>query len=171
MKKAQFLKTFIVHKNKWYRYAVWVLRDTIEAEDVVQELFLKLWERKDHLYKYNNLEALAFRMLKNLCIDRLRKIKTIQDSFYNHQPTQNQSNLSEKIELNDTLEIMEKIVAGLPETQRLVLQMKNIEGYSIKEIACLLKMETNAVYVNLSRARKKVKEQYTKWMNYGSKQD
>lgn len=171
MKKAQFLKTFIAHKNKWYRYAVWVLRDPIEGEDVVQELFLKLWEIKDQLRQYNNLEALAFRMLKNLCIDRLRKIKTIRDSLEKHQPIQKHAIPSDNMELEDTLEIMGKIVAGLPETQRLVLQLKNIEGCSVKEIASLLKMETNAVYVNLSRARKKVKEQYTKWMNYGPKQD
>ena len=169
MKKAQFLNTFLGYKNKWYRYAIWVLRDEMDSEDVVQELYFKLWKMRKEMNKYANHEALAFRMLKNLCIDRLRKIKIGKDETQDQIDIPGEGSSSDNLELMDSNEILGKIVASLPETQRLVLQLKNVEGYSVNEIAKQLNMKPNAVNVNLSRARHKIREKYIKWMSYESK--
>ncbi|MCE7992426.1 MAG: RNA polymerase sigma factor [Roseivirga sp.] len=169
MHKTEFLNTFIPLKNKWYRYAIWVLEDTLESEDVVQELYVKLWNMRTQLPGYSNLEALAFKMLKNLCIDRLRRVKVYKEDLDRHGNIAGGLSSSDLVETKDASRILSRIVRSLPETQRLVLQLKHVEGHSISEIARLLEMTTNAVNVNLSRARHKIKEQYTKWISYESK--
>lgn len=153
-------------KQRIYRLARWMMNHDEEAEDVVQEIFLKLWSKKGELKKYNSLEALVMRMTKNLCLDRLKsKVNTSSVDIKEHMSDHSPSPLK-KTELADSLNIIKTIISKLPEQQRLIMQLRTIEGYDNNEIMKITGMTVNNIRVMLSRARKSIKESYEKQMSY-----
>ncbi len=138
-----------------FRFALWRLGRREEAEDAVQDTFLRIWEMRDSLSKYDRLDYLAFRILRNLCIDRARKRKLdIKDWPKNLDLATDLQSPHRKIELREELMAVEKAARALPEQQKTILFLRNIEGYSTKEVAEMLEMKVNTVEVKLSRARK-----------------
>jgi RNA polymerase sigma-70 factor (ECF subfamily) len=134
-----------------------------EAEDAVQEVLLKLWHTRDSLDKYDSPAAFATTVTKNHCLDRL-KIKNRQDSldesYYTRAGTDNPYL---QLERKNTEEILQKIIENLPALQQAIIKMKDIDEYEVEEIAEITGTKVEAVRVNLSRARKKVREEYIKW--------
>ena len=149
-------------RAKLYRFAVKILDDEVEAEDNVQETFLRLWRMGDKLNQYHNFDGLAMQVNKNLCIDKIRKRKNniSIDSLRNHTSGQTADN---HMETKQTIDIIGKIIRALPALQQIIIRMRDIEGYEIDEIAALTITRPEAVRVNLSRARQKVREQYLKY--------
>ena len=153
-------------KNKLFRFAKRLLENTEEAEDMVQEVFIKLWNRKEKLREYRSVEALAMVTLRNLCLDKLRtrkysteKIETLQEDI--EFMTGDHSN-----DHHDIISRIHQIIKTLPEQQRMVMQLRDIEGYDYEEIAEILNMNENAIRVNVSRARKKIREIITQYNIY-----
>jgi RNA polymerase sigma factor (sigma-70 family) len=153
-------------KNKLFRFAKRLLENTEEAEDMVQEVFIKLWNMRDKLGGYRSVEALAIVTTRNLCLDKLRARKYTVEKI---------DNLKDEIEgvmneqEHDHSEIINKIhqiIKSLPEQQRMVIHLRDIEGYDYDEIAAILEMNENAIRVNVSRARKKIREMITQQQIY-----
>lgn len=142
-----------------YRYARWQLGQRDEAEDMVQETFLRLWKMQTKLKRHENIEALAFTVLRNLCIDKNRK-KKIRWSPLDASPEKANDLPSpqRRMELKEEVQQLEQAAQLLPEQQRTILFMRNIEGYEIKEIAHMLGLKVNTVEVNLSRARRSLSQ-------------
>lgn len=145
-------------KNKLFRFAVSMLRDEAEAEDVVQEVVIKLWKQRDQLDHIQNMEAWTMRLTRNLSIDKIRSkhrqyesIDTIVDL------KESQPSPARQLELSDTMEHLKKWVSQLPENQRLVFQLRDIEGMTYKEIGETLDMPLSQVKINLFRARQQVR--------------
>jgi RNA polymerase sigma-70 factor (ECF subfamily) len=154
--------------DKAFRFALKILSNKYEdAQDVVQDLFEKLWEMRENLSKYNNLEAYSMRMVKNLCLDRLKheKIKAQNHNIFlldkDLQITENH------YDGTNTTEIVKSLIDQLPEKQKMIIHLRDVEGYEFDEIAETMEIDINAVRMNLSRGRKTVKEQLLKAMNYG----
>ncbi len=169
MNKKDFLKLFLPEKDKWFRYAFWSLKDKDEAKDIVQETFIRLWNLRDRLNRYQSPEALALRILKNLCIDHYRKMQanlTVEDLAVTHDIS-NQVNVQEQLEYIETSEVMTKLISTLPENQRMILLLKQVEGLKPVEIAEQMGMNVNTVEVNLSRARKKIRKAFNSWKQDG----
>lgn len=167
MKQAEFLTLVMPFKDKVFRLAKRLLVSREEAEDATQELLLKLWHNKAKLSTYNNVEAFAMTMTKNYCLDKL-KSKQSQNLKIVHSNYQDKNiSLQKQIELDDSVAWVSKIVAGLPEQQRMVIQLRDIEQFDFKEIAKMLDLTETTVRVTLSRARKAIREQLTKTHNYG----
>jgi RNA polymerase sigma-70 factor (ECF subfamily) len=137
-----------------------------EAEDAVQEVFLKLWKGKQNIENYKNPEAFAITMTKNYCLDRL-KSKQASNLKIVHNNFQTSENIEKKIEANDGVEIVFKIMETLPEQQRIVLQLRDVEEFEFSEIAQMLDSNETAIRVALSRARKTVRDAMIKNYNYG----
>lgn len=154
-------------KDKVFRFAKKILNDHDEAEDVVQDLFEKLWKMQNQLQKYDNIEAFVIKTTKNLCLDRQKHEKInaqkIREMEF-HQHTGEYQNESEK---NDINKIIKSTIQQLPEKQKLIIHLRDIEGYEFDEIVEIMEMDINAVRMNLSRARKAVKEKIIYTMNYG----
>jgi RNA polymerase sigma factor (sigma-70 family) len=145
-------------KDKLYRLSKRIMQNEEEAKDMVQEAFIRLWKKGDGLMEYRSIEALAVVTTRNLCLDRLKAKKLPSESLDN---IRSESEIVRDEEMTDHSEIMgkiRKIIKGLPELQRTVIQLRDIEGYDYEEIAGILQMNENAVRVNLSRARKKIRE-------------
>lgn len=166
MKQADFIATILPSKDKLYRLAKRLLVSSDEAEDAVQEVFLKLWKGKNKIKDYKNPEAFAMTMTKNYCLDRL-KSRQASNLKIVHSNYQNSENLQKQVEANDGVDLVFRIMETLPEQQKLVLQLRDVEQFEFYEIAEMLESNETAVRVALSRARKAVREQLLKQYNYG----
>lgn len=155
MTKSEFEQLIIQHKNKLYRFAFSILKNSDDAQDAVQEVVLKLWKNKDSLDKAQNLESYCLITLKNYCMDELRK-----QSHRIHYRSKNPGNLYKEPEV-ENLDLVEKIkqeLDKLPTQQRMALELKDFLGHSYKEMSEILEMNVEAIRVNVSRGRKKIHE-------------
>ena len=166
MKQKEFLNTIIPCKNTLYRLAKRLLVSSDEAEDAVQEVFLKLWKGRDKIDNYRSPEAFAITMTKNYCLDRL-KSKQASNIKIVHNNYKNSENIERTIEGNEGVELVTKIMETLPEKQKMIMQLRDIEQFEFAEISQMLEINETAIRVALSRARKAVREQLIKQYNYG----
>ena len=167
MNQTEFLNTINPFKDKVFRLAKRLLVSTEEAEDATQELYFKLWKNKEKFSTYKNVEAFAMTMTKNYCLDRLKskQADTLKLVHSNYQ--EKGVGLNKKIELRDSVSQVHRLINELPEQQRIIIQLRDVEQYDFDEIAKMLDLKPATVRVSLSRARKKIKEQLIKQHNYG----
>ncbi|MFI2742459.1 RNA polymerase sigma factor [Zhouia sp. PK063] len=167
MKQNEFLHIVNPFKDKLFRLAKRLLVSTEEAEDATQEVLLKLWTNNTKMAKYKNIEAFAMTMTKNYCLDRLKSKQAGNLKLVHSNYTDENISLQRKVETDDSLQWMKRIMNTLPEQQRMVLQLRDVEQYEFDEISKMLDMNPTAIRVALSRARKTVREQLIKKHNYG----
>ena len=154
-------------KDKLFRLAKRLLVSTEEAEDATQEIILKLWSNNEKMSSYKSVEAFAMTMTKNYCLDRLKSKQASNLKLVHSNYKDENTSLQRQVEVNDSINWMTKILNTLPEQQRMVLQLRDIEQYEYDEIAEMLDMKPTAIRVTLSRARKAVREELIKKHNYG----
>jgi RNA polymerase sigma-70 factor, ECF subfamily len=162
MDANQFRKEVLPLKNKLYRFASVLLNDTEEAQDATQDVFLKLWNLREQIHKLNSTEAFAMTVMKNHCLDRIKARRTVsleqtKSLFFENSE---QENPEKQTEERDSLMHIKKMMALLPEQQRMIMQLRDIEGYEFEEIGQALGISLNTIRVNLSRARKKIRDMY-----------
>lgn len=165
MNQETFRSTVFVLKDEMYRFAKRFLVSSDEAEDLVQDLMLKFWQKKDELQNLN-LKSYVLKCVKNECLNKL-KHESVKQNFADFQL--HRSELYQ-METNNLREKIISFINQLPEKQKMVIHLKDVEEYDVGEISEMLEMEENAVRVNLMRARQKVKEQITNLMNYENRQ-
>lgn len=145
-------------KDKLYRIALRILNNRDEAKDATQDTFLRIWEMRDKISLYRNLEAFAVTIAKNRCIDMIRKKKFTAPMEESINPGDNGKQPGELLELKDNMNSVGQIVNNLPEKQKLIFHLRDIEQFEYDEIAAITGMNINAIKTNLSRARKKIRE-------------
>ena len=167
MNAIKFEKEVYIIKDKLYRFANRILNNSDEAEDVVQDLLSKFWENRKNLNKYKNIEAYAMQATKNICFDKIRHLKVLDNSHTEIKQTGSLHYSDDVNEKKEMQELIRKSINNLPEKQKLVMHLRDIEGYSFEEMEKVLNIDIVALRVNLSRARKKVREEILKTVNYG----
>ncbi|NQU54654.1 MAG: sigma-70 family RNA polymerase sigma factor [Bacteroidetes bacterium] len=149
--------------KKLLRFATLFLKDEDEAKDVVQDVFLKLWQKRDTLAEIENIEAFAMRMTRNRCLDVIRANKVVPiDAEIDRKMKAETVDVHSKIELSESANQIKMLIGKLPDIQRTVMHLRDIEELSYEEIAEATDIKVNAIRVNLSRARKKVREEFLK---------
>jgi len=166
MTQDNFQKSVYILKDEMYRFAKKFLMSADEAEDVVMDLMMKFWQKKEELLNVENLKSFAMRSVKNECLNRL-KHHEVKLGFANQ--TRHNSELYQ-IETNNMREQILGFISQLPEKQKMVIHLKDVEEYEISEIGQMMEMEENAVRINLMRARQKVKESINKLYAYENRQ-
>ena len=167
MNPEEFKIKVIPLKNKLYRLALRLLGKVEEAEDSVQDTLVKLWTKRDQLDNFNSVEAFAMTVTRNICLDRMKSKSYQMERLPERSAYQLvQKDPAEAMEYTDLAGLVRKIVEDLPEQQRSVLHMRDIEEMEFEQIAEILGMNVNAVRVNLSRARKKVRDTVIKIQGY-----
>ena len=167
MNQSDFLKSVMPFKDKVFRLAKRLLVSSEEAEDATQELYFKLWRNKEKLANYKNVEAFAMTMTKNYCFDRLKSKQASNLTLVHSNYQEKETALETKIEHQDSVNQVHELIDKLPEQQKLVIQLRDIEQYDFEEIGKMLDMKPTAVRVTLSRARKTIREELIKQHNYG----
>lgn len=167
MNQSEFIKVINPFKDRVFRLAKRLLVSTEEAEDATQEVLVKLWKNKDKLQGYSSVEALAMTITKNYCLDQLKSKRASEMRIVHSNYSDRQAGIDKQAEDSDSWGWVEKIIETLPEQQKLILQMREIEQYEYEEIAKIMDMNETAVRVALSRARKTLREQLTKTHGYG----
>lgn len=167
MNQIEFLQLTSPFKDKVFRLAKRLLISTEEAEDATQEVLVKLWSKNESLVGFNSIEAFAMTMTKNYCLDQLKSKRVQNLKMVDNNFTDIADSLVKKMEDGDSLNWVEKIINQLPEQQRLIIQMRDIEQYEFSEIAKIMQMNETAIRVALSRARKTIRQCMTKIENYG----
>jgi RNA polymerase sigma-70 factor (ECF subfamily) len=168
MDSREFKSRVLPVSHKIYRYALRLLGNMHDAEDVVQDIWLRLWDRRDRLGDVKNIEAFAFRMTRNLCLDRI-KLKKPQyyddreEMAFRFEEADTKPDPEQSLQLKNTMEMLERIISNLPEQQQTLLHMREVEGLEYEEIAGMTGLEINTIRVNLSRARKKLRDTLNKW--------
>ncbi|MDE1191073.1 MAG: sigma-70 family RNA polymerase sigma factor [Arachidicoccus sp.] len=163
-----FTERILPLKDTLLRLAFSMVRQAEEAEDIVQDVLLKIWDKRDEWIKLHNYEGYCMAMTRNLCIDKIRKNK---QSF---QPLDNISELQtadknpyESAVNKEAIGCIQSSMQQLPEMQFLAIQLRETEGKSYQEIATLLGISLEQVKVNIHRARTTIKQQLIKQLNHG----
>ncbi|MDR1722494.1 MAG: sigma-70 family RNA polymerase sigma factor [Tannerella sp.] len=165
MDKERFKTEIIPLRQSMLAVAVKMLGNEDDAQDAVQEAMLRLWEmRADNLA---NPAGYAMQTLKNYCLDRLRSGKETVDAA--DTILEDDDNPYLTTERRDAVALVRKIIATLPRTQKMLIEMRDIEGYELEEIAAVTGAKVSAVTMNLSRARKTVRDRFIQINNYQKK--
>jgi RNA polymerase sigma-70 factor (ECF subfamily) len=169
MNLETFQNRVLPAKNKLFRFALRMLGDEDDAKDIVQEVFIRVWNGRDQMDQIQNMEAWCMRITKNLSLDKLRAVQrkgtqSLENSF-NVQHTDRTPDV--KTEMGESMQHVSQFIAALPEKQRQVIHLRDVEGYTYNEICDILEIDMNQVKVNLFRARNAVREKLMKMNAYG----
>jgi RNA polymerase sigma-70 factor (ECF subfamily) len=167
MNQNEFMLLVNPFKDKLFRVAKRLLVSTEEAEDATQEVLVKLWNRNQTLNEYKSVEAVAMTMTKNFCLDQLKSKRASTMKIVHNNFTDREASLQQKVEDSDTWNWVEKIMNDLPEQQKLIVQMRDIEEMEFEEMSAVLDMNEQAIRTALSRARKKIREKMINTHLYG----
>lgn len=167
MNQSDFLKVVLPFKDKVFRLAKRLLVSREEAEDATQELIFKLWKNKEKIGNYKNVEAFAMTMTKNYCYDRLKSKQASNLTLVHSNYKEKETSLDKKLEYQDSVNQVHLLIENLPEQQKIIIQLRDVEQYDFEEICKMVDMKPTAVRVALSRARKTIREELIKKHNYG----
>lgn len=168
MHRIDFRTDILPLKDKLFRLALRITFDRAEAEDVVQETMIRVWNKRDEWDGLESIEAYCVTIARNLAIDRSEKkdAHTVELTPEAEQ-TPEASGPYDRLVNKERLMLVHRLVSELPEKQRLIMQLRDVEGQSYKEIAVALHLTEEQVKVNLFRARQKVKQKFMDIDNYG----
>ena len=170
MKKISFRNDVLPLKNELFRLALRITLNRAEAEDVVQETMIKVWNRRDKWEEIESIEAFCLTICRNIAIDKTKKAENqnlsladnhdVPDSSYSSNP-------EEQAEQRDRVALIRRLIGELPEKQRSIMQLRDVEGKSYKDIAKILAISEEQVKVNIFRARQTIKQKFIEAENYG----
>lgn len=163
-----FTNEVVPLKDKLYRFALRIVRNTQEAEDVVQEIMVKVWSKRDEWKSWKNMEAMCMTMTRNLAVDRTRnKHRRTQEIPEGYDMPAEDVSPEQAVSSKDMMHHLQLIIDQLPEKQKSIIQLRDVEGYSYKEIAAMLEISLNQVKINVHRARLFLKKELLKSSEYG----
>ena len=170
MKKISFRNDVLPLKNELYRLALRITLNPAEAEDVVQETMIKVWNRRDRWEELESIEAFCLTICRNIALDKMKKAEHQNPSLEEGNDTIDHSyssNPEEQALQRDRIALVRQLIDNLPEKQRSCMQLREFEGKSYKEIAQILGITEEQVKINIFRARQQIKQQFIKTENYG----
>lgn len=171
MKNISFRDDVLPLKDKLYRLALRITLNNAEAEDVVQETLIKVWNRRSQWEEIESIEAFALTICRNLSLDKIKRMgndhDSLDDSTHDSPDSSSSSNPEEQTMARDQVALVRQLIDRLPEKQRSVIQLRDIEGKSYREIANIMCISEEQVKVNLYRARQTIKKKFSETDSYG----
>lgn len=169
MRAISFQTDILPLKNELFRMALRITMNREEAEDVVQETMIKVWNRRDEWEQIDSIEAFCFTICRNLSVDKVRR-KDFQaqslDASIDPKDLRTGSNPEEQTVQRDRLRLVREIINQLPEKQRTCLQLRDMEGKSYKEIAAILEITEQQVKTTIFRARQTIRDRFRRFDNF-----
>ncbi len=165
MKTISFQTDILPLKNELFRLALRITQNRAEAEDVVQETMIKVWNRRDQWSQLESVEAFCLTVCRNLSLDRMRRMDShVQHLSDDIDPTDSSraSNPEQLAIQNDRTQLVRSLIDQLPERFRTCMQLRDLEGKSYRDIAAILHITEQQVKINIFRARQTVRERFLK---------
>ena len=167
MKQISFQTDILPLKNDLYRMALRITMNAAEAEDVVQETMMKVWNRRDQWEQIESIEAFCLTICRNLSLDKVRRMDNQTqslDAAYDPKDLGVSSNPEEQAIQSDRIRLVHQMISQLTEKQRSCMQLRDMEGKSYKDIATILDITEEQVKVNIFRARQTIREKFKKFL-------
>ena len=167
MKAISFQSDILPLKNELYRMALRITMNAADAEDVVQETMMKVWNRRDQWNQIDSIEAFCLTICRNLSLDKVRRMDNQTqslDAAYDPKDHGVASNPEEQAIQSDRIRLVRQMISQLPEKQRSCMQLRDMEGKSYKDIATILDITEEQVKVNIFRARQTIREKFKKFL-------
>ena len=171
MNKISFRNDILPLKNELYRLALRITLNPAEAEDVVQETMIKGWNRRDQWDEIDSIEAFCLTICRNLSLDKMKKMtnqsQSLSEGEHDTPDHSYSSNPEEQAVQQDRITLVRRLISELPEKQRSVMQLRDFEGKSYKEIADIMAISEEQVKVNIFRARQAIRQRFIETEKYG----
>ena len=169
MNEISFRNVVLPLGDRLYRLALRITLNKAEAEDVVQDTLLRVWERRGEWEQIANPEAFATTVCRNLALDAMKRmgnhVESIEDT--GADSVDRASTPYELMMQKDRISLVRQLINSLPEKQRSCMQLRDIEGKPYKDIAAILGITEEQVKVNIFRARQAIKQKYQEYEQYG----
>lgn len=161
MRTIDFRQDLLPLKDRLFRLALRITLSREEAEDITQDTLLRVWEQRDSLTDIRSLEAYVLTIGHRLAIDRTRRAETSNLSIEEAEVDAPDSSpdAQEQLEHKERLRRVHEVFNSLPPPQRTVIQLRDIEGKSYRDIADITGLTEDNVKVTLHRARQAVKQE------------
>ena len=168
MHTISFREDILPLKDKLFRLALRITFDRAEAEDIVQDTLIRVWNKREEWQQMDSIEAYCLTIARNLAIDRSQKMESQNLELTPETQEMPDAKMPDQLmEQNEQLSIIHRLINELPEKQRSILQLRDIEGKNYKEIAVILGLTEEQVKVNLFRARQLIRLKYNEINDYG----
>lgn len=168
MNQEQFQQEILPHKNRIYRFALRLVGDMEQAKDITQEVLIKVWKLGEKMKEIRNVESFCITLTKNLAFDKMRvkanKWSSLDQIGFTPPDDQNPYNI---VANEDMIMMLRGLIGTLPPKQKMVMQLRDVEGFSYEEIVDQLDMPLGQVKINLFRARQFIKSKILKAASYG----
>ena len=167
MKTISFQSDILPLKNELYRMALRITMNAADAEDVVQETMMKVWNRRDQWNQIESIEAFCLTICRNVSLDKVRRMDNQTqslDAAYDPKDQGVASNPEEQAIQSDRVRLVRQMINQLPEKQRSCMQLRDMEGKSYKDIATVLDITEEQVKVNIFRARQTIREKFKRFL-------
>lgn len=168
MKKLSFRDDVLPLKDKIFRLALRITLSRAEAEDIVQDVLIKVWNRRDDLAEVDSIEAYSLTVCRNLSLDRLQRKENDNVNLDDAPPTEaDEAPPDLQMIRNERIDNIKRLIERLPIPQRAAMQLRDMEGKTYKEISAITGQTEEQVKVNIFRARQYIRKQIEKIENYG----
>lgn len=168
MHTISFREDILPLKDKLFRLALRITFDRAEAEDIVQDTLIRVWNKREEWQQMDSIEAYCLTIARNLAIDRSQKMESQNLELTPETQEMPDAKMPDQLmEQNEQLSIIHRLINELPEKQRSILQLRDIEGKNYKEIAVILGLTEEQVKVSLFRARQRIRLKYNEINDYG----
>ena len=154
------------YKNKIFNYAIYMMKNQMDAEDVTQEVLIRTWQNIDK-FNFNAAKAWMMRTTHNLCIDYLRRnnlqskreLNVNEDYYEEFSDSTIDGNPGKAAELLITEEGIKEAINNLPDRLKSPFVLYELQGFKYKEISKILDVPLNTIKVNILRARKQLQKE------------
>ena len=174
MREIDFRNDILPLKDSLFRLALRITLNKAEAEDVVQDTMMRVWKRREAMKEVEQMDAFCYTICRNLALDKMKRAEWRSRAISADGGEQVEApdlswnaNPERRTEQHDRVNLVRMIINKLPEKQRTVIQLRDFEGKTYKEIALIMNVSEEQVKVNLFRARQTIKQRYSEKENYG----
>jgi RNA polymerase sigma-70 factor (ECF subfamily) len=165
MNSKDFKQNILSLSNRIYPMVARIVGNDADAKDAIQEIMIKLWDKRKQIGNHPNLNALVFTTARNYCLDIVKK-KRPKLVWHENQPVLEGNTGLEQFELQELTSVVEQILEKLPQQQKEIMLMRDVDGYEFDEIAAALQLKVEHIRVLLSRARKQVRKELKNLYSY-----
>jgi len=172
MKEQRFRTDVLPLKNELFRVALRITLNPAEAEDIVQDTMIRVWNRREQWDEIESMEAFCLTICRNLALDRQKRMDnqhaSLDDEHIAGNIQQAATDTPEQQAVDhDQLQLVKVLIDQLPEKQRTCMQLRDIEEHSYREIATIMNISEQQVKINIFRARQAIKQKFLQNEQYG----